>query len=161
MKQNPIIFITMLFLLMGPLLSNLPLFIESAIAAETSAKDKYGSDGEHIYFTGLSRRGTEITSTDGPLSADWLMVDDRFACVSCHGPSGEGNIINLAPMVDMFVKDIRGSALETNYDAEKFKTALTKGQKSDGDHMNLEMPRWTMSDDDLTALFDFLKTLRP
>jgi len=48
------------------------------------------SNGERVYFTATSERGTEITYTGGPASTDWMMMGGRLACVSCHGPYGRG-----------------------------------------------------------------------
>ncbi|MDH3876031.1 MAG: hypothetical protein OET07_17960, partial [Desulfobacteraceae bacterium] len=46
----------------------------------------FRSNGERIYFTATSERGTEITYTGGPTSGGWMMMGGRLACVSCHGP---------------------------------------------------------------------------
>jgi len=45
----------------------------------------FHSNGERIYFTGTSERGTAITYTSGPASSNWMMGDGRLACASCHG----------------------------------------------------------------------------
>ena len=50
----------------------------------------FRSNGERIYFTATSERGTEITYTGGPTSSGWMMMGGRLACVSCHGPDGRG-----------------------------------------------------------------------
>lgn len=73
----------------------------------------FGSNGERIYFTATSDRGTEITYTGGPSSNGWMMMDSRgrLACASCHGPDGRGGLHSMGMMQTMDAKDIRWSAL--------------------------------------------------
>ena len=119
----------------------------------------FRSNGERIYFTATSERGTEITYTGGPTSSGWMMMGGRLACVSCHGPDGRGGKHSMGMMQVMDSKDIRWSALTPEFNAEKFKLAVTKGQDPDGSQLKADMPRWNISDDDLTDLIAFLKTL--
>ena len=119
----------------------------------------FGSNGERIYFTATSERGTAITYTSGPASSGWMMGNGRLACASCHGPDGRGGVHNMGMMQTMTAKDIRWSALQSEFDAEKFRLAVTKGQDPDGTQLNTDMPRWNISDDDLADLIAYLKTL--
>ena len=50
----------------------------------------FSSNGERIYFTSTSDRGSPITYTGGPTSGMGMMMDGQLACSSCHGPSGKG-----------------------------------------------------------------------
>ena len=50
----------------------------------------FSSNGERIYFTSTSKRGTRITYSSGPSSNNWMMMGGRLACVSCHGVNGRG-----------------------------------------------------------------------
>lgn len=59
----------------------------------------------------------------------------------------------------MDAKDIRWSALQDEFDAEKFRLAVVKGQDPDGTQLKQDMPRWNISNDDLDDLISFLKTL--
>lgn len=45
------------------------------------------------------------------------------------------------------------------YDVDDFRQTVEKGRHPDGDEVKAEMPRWQMSDADLTDLFAFLKAL--
>lgn len=119
----------------------------------------FDSNGERIYFTATSDRGTEITYTGGPGSSSWMMMGGRLACVSCHGPDGKGGKHSMGMMQVMDAKDIRWSVLQPEYDAEKFRLAVVKGQDPDGTQLNSDMPRWNISNDDLADLIAFLKTL--
>ncbi|MDO9229214.1 MAG: cytochrome c [Syntrophales bacterium] len=119
----------------------------------------FRSNGERIYFTTTSERGTAITYTDGPLSSGWMMMGGQLVCVSCHGPNGRGGKHNMGMMQVMDAKDIRWSVLQREFDAEKFRLAVVKGQDPDGTKMKLDMPRWNISNEDLADLIAFLKTL--
>jgi hypothetical protein len=42
----------------------------------------FRSNGERIYFTSTSERGTAITYAGGPASSGWMMTGGRLTCVS-------------------------------------------------------------------------------
>jgi cytochrome c oxidase subunit 2 len=119
----------------------------------------FRSNGERIYFTSTSERGTEITYTGGPSYGGWMMMGGRLACVSCHGPDGRGGKHGMGMMQVMDAKDIRWSVLQKEFDAETFRLAVVKGQDPDGTELKLDMPRWNISNDDLADLIAFLKKL--
>ena len=120
----------------------------------------FRSNGERIYFTATSERGTVITYTGGPATSGGMMMGGgRLACASCHGPDGRGGVHNMGEMQTMTAKDIRWSALQDEFDAEKFRLAVTKGQDPDGTKLNANMPRWNIGNDDLSDLIVYLKTL--
>jgi hypothetical protein len=118
----------------------------------------FRSNGERIYFTATSERGTSITHTGGPSSSGWMM-GGQLACVTCHGPNGRGGKHNMGMMQVMDAKDIRWKVLHPEFDAEKFRLAVIKGQDPDGTQLKPDMPRWNISNDDLADLIAFLKTL--
>lgn len=120
----------------------------------------FQSNGERIYFTATSERGSAITYTGGPASNGWMMMGGGgLACASCHGPNGRGGEHNMGMMQVMDAKDIRWSALEGEFDPEKFRLAVTKGQDPDGTQLNMDMPRWNIGNDDLADLIAYLKSL--
>ena len=120
----------------------------------------FRSNGERIYFTATSERGTAITYTSGPASNGWMMGSGgRLACASCHGPDGRGGVHSMGMMQVMDAKDIRWSVLQPEFDAGKFRLAVVNGQDPDGTQLSTDMPRWNISDDDLADLIAFLKTL--
>ena len=71
----------------------------------------FRSNGERIYFSATSERGTAITYTGGPASSGWMMGEGRLACASCHGPNGRGGVHSMGTMQVMDAKDIRWSVL--------------------------------------------------
>lgn len=119
----------------------------------------FRSNGERIYFTATSERGTAITYTGGPGASGWMMMGGRLACVSCHGPNGRGGRHSMGMMQTMDSKDIRWSVLQPEFNAEKFRLAVVKGQDPDGTQLKPEMPRWNIGNEDLADLIAFLKTL--
>jgi cytochrome c oxidase subunit 2 len=121
--------------------------------------DAFRSNGERIYFTSTSERGTAITYTGGPSSGGWMMMGGQLACVSCHGPGGRGGRHSMGMMQVMDAKDIRWSVLSKEFDQEKFRLAVVKGQDPDGTQLKPDMPRWNISNDDLADVLAFLKTL--
>jgi hypothetical protein len=120
----------------------------------------FGSNGERIYFTATSERDIAITYTGGPGSNGWMMGEGgHMACASCHGPDGRGGKHSMGMMQVMDAKDIRWSALEGEFDAEKFRLAVVEGQDPDGTQLSTDMPHWTIGSDDLIDLIAYLKTL--
>jgi mono/diheme cytochrome c family protein len=128
----------------------------------------YRSNGEQIYFTATSQRGTPITSNIGM----GMMGGGMMTCASCHGPDGRGGRVRM--MMRVFeVPDIRyqtltsaehGEESEGEMEHEPFtdetiKRAITEGVEPDGEPLDWPMPRWTMSNENLDDLLEFLKTL--
>ena len=122
----------------------------------------FSTNGERIYFTATSERDTTISYTDGPSSNGWMMGGGRqghMVCASCHGPAARGGEHNMGMMQVMTAPDIRWSVIGEEFDAELFKLAVTKGEDPNGTELNTNMPRWTISDDDLADLITYLKSL--
>ena len=143
-------------LLAGCVLSNKPME-PGGTAWGVGAFD---SNGERIYFTATSERGTAISYTGGPASNGWMMGGGgSLACASCHGTDGRGGEHSMGMMQVMDAADIRWSVLEGEFDPEKFRLAVVEGQDPDGTQLNTDMPRWNNGNDDLADLIDYLKTL--
>jgi mono/diheme cytochrome c family protein len=119
----------------------------------------FQSNGERIYFTATSERGTAITYTSGPAANVGMMANGRLACASCHGPDGLGGVHNMGMMQTMTAPDIRWSAIQNEFDIDKFSLAVTEGQDPDGTQLSTDMPRWKIGSDDLADLITYLKTL--
>lgn len=119
----------------------------------------FNSNGERIYFTATSDRGTDISYSGGPSSTGWMMMNGQLACASCHGPDGRGGVHSMGMMQRMDAADIRWSTIEDEFDTEKFRLAVEEGKDPDGTQLSTDMPRWKMSDEDIADLIAFLKTL--
>ncbi len=136
----------------------------------------FGSNGERIYFTATSERGTEIDYSGGP-NPRGMMMGGRFSCASCHGTDARGGV-HMMHMDLMDAPNIRWEALadhggelhegedetdeahhdEGGYDFETFRTAVTEGRHPDGELLSDDMPRWEISEADLRDLTEYLQS---
>ncbi|WP_373536215.1 c-type cytochrome [Microcoleus sp.] len=150
---------------------------QSVVSSPTAqATRTFNSNGERIYLTSTSDRGTNITYTNGQSSGSMgggsqggmmgggsqggMMGAGKLACASCHGFNGRGGTSTMMGIQTMNAPDIRWSALKNEFDAEKFRLAVTKGQDPDGKkQLNNYMPRWKIGNEDLADLIAYLKTL--
>ena len=125
--------------------------------------ERFTSNGEMIYYTGVNAEGKRIPFTAGP---PWLYMRGG-SCVTCHGEDGRGGV---PVMMDTAIPpDIRYSTLTEGehgegeehppYDDELIKRAITQGLDPAGEPLDLTMPRWQMSEEDLDDLLEFLQTL--
>jgi cytochrome c oxidase subunit 2 len=126
----------------------------------------YRSNGEQIYVTATSQRGTPITSDMGT----GMMGGGMMTCAQCHGADGRGGRARM--MMQTFeAPDIRYCALTAEehhedegmehepFTDETIKQAITKGIEPDSESLEWPMPRWSMTEADLDDLLEFLKTL--
>jgi len=67
------------------------------------------ADGERIYFTATSERGSQIAYRGGP-DLGGMMMGTYLTCAACHGPDGGGGA-HWMHMRSMVSPDIRISAL--------------------------------------------------
>lgn len=123
----------------------------------------FTSNGQRIYFTVTSARGTSITYSGGI----GMGMMGRLACATCHGADGRGGPVRMM-MYSVDVPDIRYQTLTSGdhegmeheaYTDEDIKRAITQGVEPDGHSLDPFMPRWSMSEEDLNDLLAFLKTL--
>ena len=136
--------------------------------------ESFASDGERIYFTATDEQGESIPYEGGPAFGG-MMMQNRLACASCHGPDGRGGRHAMHMQV-MDAPDIRFMALnggegehgndeggiehtQGKYDLDTFRQAVVEGKHPDGENLSKDMPRWEISDEDLAVLFEHLKTL--
>lgn len=128
----------------------------------------FASNGEQIYYTGTSRTGPPITA-QMPDGFGMGMMNDRFACVDCHGENGEGGTLRMM-MNTVIVPNIQyehltggehseGEEEHPPYTDETLKRAVTEGLNPAGERLDWPMPVWSMTDEQLNDLIAFLKTL--
>jgi len=131
------------------------------------AKARYESNGERIYYTGVSERTGPIQSSGGPM---WISMRGG-GCVVCHGVRGQGGVPIM--MGGAVPSDIRYEALAKEehqegegarkhapYTDALIKRAISEGLDPAGNSLDWTMPRWRMMPEDLEDLVAFLKTLR-
>lgn len=136
--------------------------------------ESFASNGERIFFTAMNEQGEPIPYEGGPTFGG-MMMQSRLACVSCHGTDARAGT-HIMHMQVMDAPDIRYETLKSNevehrvnedgiehtqseYDLDTFRQAVVEGKHPDGEALSKDMPRWDISDEDLAALFEYLKTL--
>ena len=130
-------------------------------------KKSYSSNGERIYYTGVSERTGPINFQSGPM---WLRMHGG-GCVTCHGVTGRGGVpvmMGTALPADIRYKALTGEDHHKEgekeehppYTDELIKRAITKGLDSEDKPLDLTMPRWDMTKEELDDLIEYLKTLK-
>jgi len=118
----------------------------------------YASLGERIYLTGRDASGDAIPRSGLPVSEDFLMMGGG-GCASCHGPDGRGGTIGMM-QGSVTTPDIRYDALENEgFDEEAIAEAIVDGRDEGGEQLDALMPRWKMSDTEVSAVIEYLKEL--
>lgn len=123
-------------------------------------------NGERIYFTGQNDAGERIAYSGAPFTG---MGPGALSCASCHGRDAEGGRHRMHMLV-MDAPDIRWSALaagaheeedghEGEYDLATFRLAVVDGRHPDGEPLSDLMPRWQLSEKDLSDLAAYLQSL--
>jgi mono/diheme cytochrome c family protein len=136
-------------------------------SASYYGKKSFASNGERIYYTGISAKTGPIRVSGGPM---WI-GHGGVGCVACHGVHGRGGIPVM--MGTAIPEDIRYEVLTKGgnekgkeemdhpfYTDALIKRAITKGIDPAGESLDWTMPRWDMGDADLDDLLAYLKTLR-
>lgn len=123
----------------------------------------YTSNGERIYYTGINEQGQRIAFEGGPM---WLYMHGG-GCVSCHGEDRRGGVPVM--MGREIPSDIRYEHLieeeheegeeHPPYTEETIKRAITQGLNPAGELLDLTMPRFRVSEADLSDLLEYLKGL--
>lgn len=134
---------------------------------QESVPDRYRSNGKQIYVTGVSSKTGTLRFKGGP---PWLKMHGG-GCISCHGANGTGGVAVM--MGTVIPPDIRYTKLSQEdhrhaeeedahegYTDDLIKQAITKGIKPNGKKLDSVMPRYSLSEDDLNDLIEYLKTLR-
>jgi cytochrome c oxidase subunit 2 len=130
-----------------------------------STPQQFTSNGQQIYFTGVSRQDGYLPRTGGP---PWAQ---RVGCAACHGPNGRGGspvMMGTAIPPDIRYDVLTGKVPEASgekmdhppYTDATIKQAITQGVDPANKPLDWTMPRWQMSAQDLNDLLAYLKTLR-
>ncbi len=137
------------------------------------SRPSFGSNGERIYFRAESSSGQPIRYSGGVT----MMMQRRNTCANCHGADGKGGRLTIMMMSSLKSPDITWHNLteaghedeqqqeeeehegHPPYTEETLKIAITRGINPAGERLDEEMPRWRMSESDLSDLVEFIKTL--
>lgn len=125
----------------------------------------FESNGEQIYFTGISTSGNPISFTGGGMHVQM----HGGSCASCHGVDKRGGA-RMMPRVWVVTPAITPEALfgedhadasghgnHTAYSEASLRRAITDGIDPSGKRLDEAMPRWSMSERDLHDLIDYLQ----
>jgi mono/diheme cytochrome c family protein len=158
------------------------LLVAACAAEGVGPFTRFASNGERIYFTGTSANGP-ISYSDGDFSpmagrgmmGRGMMRGISLACADCHGSDAKGGQ-HWMHMQLMDAPDIRWSTLTEEeggdahadegehemahdpYTPATFAQAVRNGVDPAGNALDAAMPRWQMSDQDITDLIEFLQT---
>ena len=121
--------------------------------------------GKQIYLRGASKSGKEITCFLGDAATE--MPATAMLCSGCHGLDGRGN-----PEGGVVPSDITWHVLTKSYGVthasgrkhppyteRALELAITKGMDPGGNRLSDTMPRYWMSQEDLTDLVAYIKRL--
>jgi len=120
----------------------------------------FSSEGERLYFTGISSSGEQIR----PVGGHHHMQMHGGSCATCHGADKEGGKImwprfwEVAPALThgALEKEHNDGHDHASYDEASLKNAIVNGVGPDGEPLDDTMPRWRMSEESLNALVHYL-----
>lgn len=123
---------------------------------------QFRSNGERLYFTGVSNDGQPIRAIGGDRH---MLMMGGSACVACHGVDRQGGRLRpsywtVAPAIT--AEALTGEHGDTDdhahspYTRESLADAITKGVRPDGSEIGPRMPRWNMSAENISDLVAFL-----
>lgn len=123
--------------------------------------------GERIYYTGTDASGPIPRTIPGAGVMGFGMMGNS-SCVDCHGTDAAGGRFSTM-LGTLDVPDIRYKTLTTSHAEEGTPTAawtdadiaraIREGIEPGGQLLASPMPRWNMSDTDVTAVIAYLKEL--
>lgn len=155
------------------------LFALLSIAAGAGASERNhpaapSPIGEAIYLRGEVGSGTALQGTRG---AGLTIQGMQAACVNCHRRSGLGateGAVTIPPITGEYLFHERASPSSNDhglmyvenahgnrepYTDKTLARAIRDGLNSEGQPLNVLMPRFTLGDADMNALLDYLKSL--
>jgi cytochrome c oxidase subunit 2 len=127
----------------------------------------FTSTGQQIYYTGADATGP-IARTVGGSGMMGLGMMANATCVDCHGEDGRGGRVGMM-LGEVAIPDIRYSALASSRSEEgttipawtnrDIGRAIRDGVEPNGQRLKSPMPRWDMTDQQLTDVIGYLKEL--
>lgn len=127
----------------------------------------FSSPGQRIYYTGADAAGPISRSVAGGFFMGPGMLGD-VACVNCHGEDGRGGRIGMM-LGSVDIPDIRYATLTTARSEDgttvpawtdsDIARAIRDGIEPNDQRLKAPMPRWSMTDTDITDVIAYLKEL--
>ena len=113
--------------------------------------------GEQIYKTGVGASGAHIPFTKGSP----MFASKPAGCSACHGEDGLGKQLGkiTCPCIRFSALCLPVNGRPPMYTDKTVRKAVIGGVNEDGNPLDPMMPRWKMTDQEMTALLDYLKTL--
>ncbi|MCF6194687.1 MAG: hypothetical protein L3J46_10200, partial [Kangiellaceae bacterium] len=132
-------------------------FSVSSISAAENTHDH--SDGYNIYRLGVLPSGEKLTAI---VAGDIAVSGKQFSCVNCHGRSGmgtiEGNYI-VPPVAGSLLFSDSNQPVRSAYNETSLARLLRSGVNSDGKIVDQLMPRFVLSDNEISDLTRYLREL--
>lgn len=152
------------------LLSGCGRGIGSSPLSTNVVPNEFASNGERIYFTGVSISGKPISARGGDAAMGMHRQMHGSGCATCHGVEREGRRLMprfwiKAPALtadalfgdDDHKQDSSGHGDHGNYNAVSLRRAIIEGVDPAGELLDQAMPRWSMNESDLNDLIAYLE----
>ena len=145
------------------------LFAAFVLLGGPAPPGSFSSPGQRIYYTGADAAGPiPRTIAGGGFMGPGMM--GNVVCANCHGEDGRGGRVGMM-FGSVDIPDIRYSTLTTARsegtatipawtDAD-IARAIRDGVEPNGQPLKSPMPRWSMTEADMTDVIAYLKELSP
>lgn len=134
-----------------------------------SGSRNFRSAGERIYYLGTDAQGRPIPRTVAGAGMMGPGMTGGMSCVDCHGADGRGGAVDMM-FGSIEIPDIRYSALtaprsedgttEPGWSDADIGRAIVDGIEPNGQRLKAPMPRWQMTNAEVSGVIAYLKELR-
>ena len=122
------------------------------VTDETSHYNADTMNGLNIYVYGKTIEGGMIPFHGGPM---WLIYEEH-GCAACHGENGRGkNAVEGVDAPPPNITKLTGSDGPISF--EEFSSIVKSGEGSDGQTLSMDMPRYSMPDNYLRDLYEYVQ----
>jgi cytochrome c oxidase subunit 2 len=168
MRSRALLLVALVLLAVGIIGVALTSCVAGTGGRSTAPRSSSDSLGARIYYTGSDASGPIPRSIAGGGMMGGGMMGE-VACVDCHGEDGRGGPLSLMMFGTADIPDIRYSTLANPridgtttipaWTEAQIARAIRDGVEPDGQRLKAPMPRWDMSDADVSAVIAYLKEL--
>jgi len=122
------------------------------VTDETYNYESNPINGLNIYTYGKTLDGSMIPFQGGPM---WL-IHEEHGCTACHGENGRGE--KAVEDVDVSPSNIAELTRDSGLSSyEEFSDIVRMGVGSDGRILSMDMPRYSMPDNYLLDLYEYVQ----